>query len=140
MVSYSLSSAYASFGATPLSKLRALSAMAADGSMVLSCTPPYFVRSPPGVLRYEDKLTRAVDDVKGRKLLGEHLVLARDGELPVRMVVVSPPPRGRTSRSVHVRADLIGKVTQFDGDNFIVYFMRPEEPDEIKPKKKRQRD
>jgi hypothetical protein len=140
MVSYSLSSAYASFGATPLSKLRALSAMAADGSMVLSCTPPFFVRSTPGVLRYEDKLTRDADDVKGRKLLGEHLTLARDGELPVRMVVVSPPPRGRTSRSVHVRADLIGKVTQFDGDHFIVDFMRPEEPDEVKPKRKRQRD
>jgi hypothetical protein len=140
MVSYSLSSAYASFGATPLSKLRALSAMAADGSMVMSCAPPYFVRSAPGVLRYEDKLTRTPDDVRGRKLLGEHLTLARDGSLPVRMVVVAPPPRGRTSRSVHVRADLIGKVTQFDGDHFIVDFMRPEEPEEIKPKRKRPRD
>ena len=111
MVSYSLSSAYASFGATPLSKLRALSAMAADGSMVMSCAPPYFVRSAPGVLRYEDKLTRTPDDV-----------------------------RGRTSPSVHVRANLTGKVTQFDGDHFIVDFMRPGEPDEVKPKRKRQRD
>jgi hypothetical protein len=134
---YSLSSAYASYGAKAASKLRALSAIAGDGSMVLSCTPPYFVRPASGVLRYEDKLTRTPDDARGRKMLGDHLAQARDGDLTVRMVVISPAVAGRSARSVHVRNDLIGKVVQFDGDHFVVDFTRPEAP--VEPKVRRRR-
>jgi hypothetical protein len=139
MHNYSLTTAYTSFGAKASSKLRALSAIAGDGSLVLSCTPPYFVRPAKGVLRYEDKLTRSANDARGRKALGEHLVMARDGELPVRMVVISPAIAGKSAKSVHVRADLIGKVMQFDGDHFVVDFTRPEAAPEPKSSRKRLR-
>jgi hypothetical protein len=96
--------------------------------MVLSCTPPYFGRPAKGVLRYEDRLTRTAEDARGRKMLSGHLALARDGELPIRMVVISPPTDRKRSRGVHVRTDLIGKLVQFDGDRFVVDFTRPEVP------------
>jgi hypothetical protein len=119
--------AYAKFGAKPENRLRALSAIASDGAMVLSCTTPQFVRPARGILRYEDRLSRDADDANGKALLGEHLTRARDEQLPVRMVVVSSTTgnTGKSTRSFHVREDLVGKVTLFDGDHFIVDFTRP---------------
>jgi hypothetical protein len=81
--------AYAKFGAKPANRLRALSAIAEDGAIVLSCATPQFVRPARGILRYEDRLSREADDANGKALLGEHLTRARDENLDVRMVVVS---------------------------------------------------
>jgi hypothetical protein len=119
--------AYAKFGAKPGHRLRALSAIASDGAMVLSCATPQFLRPARGILRYEDRLSREADDAAGKALLGEHLTRARDEKLAVRMVVVSSATgsTGRSSRSFHVREDLVGTVTLFDGDHFIVDFTRP---------------
>jgi hypothetical protein len=118
--------AYAKFGAKPANRLRALSAVADDGAIVLSCATPQFVRPARGILRYEDRLSREADDATGKALLGEHLTRARDENLAVRMVVVSSATgtTGKSSRSFHVREDLVGKVTLFDGDHFIVDFTR----------------
>lgn len=118
--------AYAKFGAKPANRLRALSAIAEDGAMVLSCATPQFVRPARGILRYEDRLSREPDGATDKALLGEHLARARDEQLAVRMVVVSSATgaTGKSSRSFHVREDLVGKVTLFDGDHFIVDFTR----------------
>ncbi len=119
--------AYAKFGAKPENRLHALSAIASDGAMVISCTPPYFVRPERGVLRYEDRLSRDPEETNGKALLGQHLTQARDGNLVVRMVVLTnqTPPGGKPIRTIHVREDLVGKVTSFDGDHFIIDFTRP---------------
>jgi hypothetical protein len=124
----SLVDAFSKFGAKPANRLRGLSAIAADGAMVLNCSQPYFGHPTRGVLRYEDKLSREAEDAKGTVLLGQHLTLARDGELPIRMIVTSLIEVGtaKGSRSFHVRPDLIGKVVSFDGDHFIVDFTRPQ--------------
>ena len=122
----SLVDAFARFGAKPATRMRGLSAIAADGAMVINCSPPYFGHPARGVLRYEDRLTRDSDDLKGTALLGQHLALARDGELPIRMVVRTPVDAGSNKRgtSFHVRRDLIGKLVKFDGDQYIVDFTR----------------
>jgi hypothetical protein len=123
--------AYAKFGAKPENRLHALSAIAKDGgALVLSCTPPYFVRPGRGVLRYEDRLSRDAEDQNNKALLSQHLAKARDENLTVRMVVLTSvaAPSGKQSRSIHVREDLVGKVTLFDGDHFIVDFTRPAMP------------
>jgi len=122
----SLIEAYARFGAKPGNRLRALSAIAADGALVLSCTPPQFARAGKGVLRYEDRLSREPEDRAGKEVLAQHLSRARDEQLPVRMVVTANigAPDRKAGRSIHVREDLVGKVTQFDGDHFIVDFTR----------------
>jgi hypothetical protein len=124
----SLSDAFARFGAKPSNRLRGLSAMAADGALVLNCFLAYFGHPARGVLRYEDRLSRQSAGGSDTELLGRHLTLAHAGELPVRMVVSSRAVEGNGSSSsaCHVRTDLIGKVAEFDGDHFIVDFTRRE--------------
>jgi hypothetical protein len=122
----SLIDAFGKFGAKPSNRLRGLSAMAADGALVLNCQHGNFAHPSRGVLRYEDRLSRESADTKDTQLLGQHLTLARDGALPVRMVVTSivEARAGNSSRRCHVRTDLIGKVVTFDGDHFVIDFTR----------------
>lgn len=128
MTQLNLTTAYASFGAKTQNGLRSLSAIAQDGAVVLTCEYPYFVRSAPGILRYQDSVSRSGDEHRGSKSLREHLKLASESDCAVRLVVVSPARPGRSARAVHVRADLTGRVTDFDGDHFVVDFSRPPPP------------
>jgi hypothetical protein len=125
-----LRDAFARFDAKPSNRLRGLSALAGDGSLVLNCSLAYFGRPSRGVLRYEDTLSRQSPGNSDTELLGRHLTLAHAGALPVRMVVSSRTPDGNDSRSpsCHVRPDLVGKVASFDGDHFIVDFTRVAAP------------
>jgi hypothetical protein len=126
----SLVDAFGRFGAKPASRLQALSAMASDGALVLNCSGAYFAHPSRGVLRYEDRLSREPVRPKDVGLLGQHLTIARDGALPVRMIVTSRTEEkggGTGTRTCHVRPDLIGAVVEFDGDHFIVDFKRREE-------------
>jgi hypothetical protein len=123
-----LTDAFSRFGATPRNAIRGLSAIAVDGAVVLNCSQQHFAHPSRGVLRYEDSLSKEARDSKDATLLGQHLTLALDGALPVRMIVAfSADLRRGTSRGYHVRPDLIGKVVKFDGDHFMVDFTRPEQ-------------
>lgn len=119
--------AFGRFGAKPASRLGSLSAMAADGAMVLSCLPAHFGHPARGVLRYETRLSAAQSESKVITTLSEHLTRARDEDLPVRMIVTFPT-REKASKAGghHVRPDLIGKVVEFDGDRFVIDFTRPQ--------------
>ena len=123
-MSTSLVDAFAKFGATLKSPVSGRSAIAADGALVLSCSISCFRRPGPGVLRYEDVLSHDPRDSKSTALLGEHLTLARDGQLPVRMVVVAMNGEGKTRRNIYARPDLVGRLTELDADHFIVDFTR----------------
>lgn len=123
-MSTSLVDAFAKFGATLESPVHGRSAIADDGALVLSCSIPCFRRPGPGVLRYEDVLSREPRSTKSTALLGEHLTLARDGQLPVRMVVVALASAGKARRNIYARPDLVGRLTEFDGEHFIVDFTR----------------
>jgi hypothetical protein len=128
----SLVDAFRAFGAKPNSRLKCASAMAADGAMVLNCSQAQFGHPARGVLRYEDRLSREPVNPEESRRLSEHLTLARDGELPIRMVVMSRVVENSPGpRSFHVRPDLTGKVVKFDGDHFIVDFTRPEEMEAV---------
>ncbi len=127
MGNLSLAEAFASFGGKPRNRLYGTSAIAADGAMILTCSGGRYAHPAPGVLRYEDRLSRDPGRPAESRLLAENLGLAREGELPVRMIVLSrQPPQGagKATQRIHVRPDLVGKVTQFDGDHFIVDFVR----------------
>ena len=118
--------AFGRFGATPVQRVRGLSAIAADGAMVLNCSQSYFAHPSPGILRYEDRLSREPEPSKQVALLSQHLTRARDEALPVRMVVaVAPGMKGGAASGYHVRPDLVGKVVEFDGDHFKIDFTRP---------------
>lgn len=123
----SLVDAFGRFGSKPSNRIHSLSAIAADGAMVLNCSPAYFGHPAQGVLRYEDRLSREMPVTRCAELLSKHLTLARDDALPVRMIVRSAASEKKRTVSCHVRFDLIGKVVKFDGDHFIVDFTRTEE-------------
>jgi hypothetical protein len=127
-----LTDAFQRFGAKPSSRLHGRSAIATDGAMVLNCSTVYFGHPARGVLRYEDRLSRQPATSKDDGLLGQHLALARDGALPIRMIVTAAAGE-KTSSTCHVRPDLIGKIVTFDGDHFIVDFTRLEEPRQAAP-------
>ncbi|HEY6484576.1 MAG TPA: hypothetical protein VIY54_13715 [Steroidobacteraceae bacterium] len=129
--------AFDRFGARPSNRLRGRSALAADGALVLNCSQATFGHPARGVLRYEDKLSREPADTKDVVLLGQHLALARDGELPIRMVVpCRADANARRSQGFHVRPDLIGKIVKFDGDHFIIDFTRQEPVREVSSRRK----
>ena len=119
-----LIAAFAQFGAKPKNRLRCRSAIADDGALVLSCATPQFRHAGAGVLRYEDTLSRDSSDRLGTAVLREHLLLARDGRLPVRMIVIAVASESKPRRSIYARPDVIGKLIEFDGDRFIVDFRR----------------
>jgi hypothetical protein len=130
----SLVDAFARFGAKPANRLRALSAIASDGSVVLSCSHTLFGHPSQGVLRYEDKLSREGLENKDNVSLGQHLTQARDASLPIRMVVMTSllnASTAKTTRSFHVRPDLVGKIVKFDGDHYVIDFTRSEEMGEV---------
>jgi hypothetical protein len=122
-MSKSLIAAFAQFGATPKNRLRGRSAIAEDGALVLGCSALHFRHSGPGVLRYEDALSRDNSD-RSSAVLGEHLALARDGNLPIRMIVIADSGKGKPRYKFHTRPDVIGGLVEFDGDRFIVDFTR----------------
>ena len=127
VMNLSLVDAFGRFGAKPANRLRGQSAIAADGALVLSCSHSRFGHPAQGVLRYEGKLTKEGEEASANDLLGQHLTLARDGDLPVRMVVMTSlvdASTSKVSRSFHVRPDLIGKLVSFDGESYTVDFTR----------------
>jgi hypothetical protein len=123
----SLVDAFGRFGAKPANRLRGHSAIASDGALVLSCSYSKFGHPSQGVLRYEGKLVKEGTDAAVNDLLGQHLTLARDGDLPVRLVVMTSTEdavKNKVSRSFHVRPDLVGKLVSFDGESYVVDFKR----------------
>ncbi|HVO45906.1 MAG TPA: hypothetical protein VMT29_06180 [Steroidobacteraceae bacterium] len=122
----SLTNAFDRFGARPRNRFSSLSAIASDGALVLTCSSTNFNHPAQGVLRYETRLSSQTRSARDNQLLLEHLNLARDGELPIRMVVVAALTTKSGGRTFHVRPDLLGKLVKFDGDHLIVDFMRPD--------------
>ncbi len=135
----SLVAAFGKFGSKPSNRLRGLSAMAADGALVLNCSAEYFGHPEKGVLRYEDRLSREAVGTKCTDLLSQHLTRARDAALPVRMIVTPVDSGSRRSLRYHVRVDLVGKIVKFDGDHFIVDFTRAAESGEVTSVARRQK-
>ena len=132
MGSLSLQEAFAIVGGKPTNRLHSLSAIASGGAeMILGCAARRFKHPARGVLRYEDTLSRETPYPAGMRSLGEHLTQARDGNLPIRLIVITEKPEaaGKVSRAIHVRADLVGKVVEFDGERFVVDFVRSLEPE-----------
>jgi hypothetical protein len=135
-VNLSLTAAFEKLGAKPCSRVRSASVIALDGALVLNCAHTLFGHPSRGVLRYEDKLSRGGTSVREAEQLRQHLILARDGGLTVRMVITTAltgVKGDRSSRTFHARPDLVGKVVQFDGDHFIVDFRRCEQASKTAP-------
>lgn len=122
-----LAEAFAKFGGRPANRLHSQSAIAPDGALILKCSAGQYAHPERGVLRYEDRLSREAEHATESQALRDHLTLAHDGNLPVRMIVITENSEAAATsrtRAVHVRTDLVGKVVKFDGDHFVVDFVR----------------
>ncbi|MEO6078374.1 MAG: hypothetical protein ABIQ86_01155 [Steroidobacteraceae bacterium] len=137
MENLSLEVAFARYGAQAINKQRSLSALATDGSLVLSCESLHFSRPGIGILRYSRRLSELADTKARVTDLRTQLTAALDAGTTVRPVVITAP-KGLAKRVIHVRSDLEGRVVEFDGDSFSVDFTRPvAPPDEPKPKRRK---
>lgn len=123
--------AFLRFGVDVQGRQRLMSATAQDGSLVLVCQSSGFSRPGPGVLRYSSRLSLIPGRMAQVKLLREGLSAASADGKPVRLIIQTAGPGGGSAR-VHTRADLVGSVTEFDGDAYSVDFQRVEE-DEPEP-------
>jgi hypothetical protein len=128
----SLLEAFALFGGKPANRFYSVSAIAAGGAeMILSCSAKRFTHPARGILRYEDTLSREPAEYAAHsQLLGQHLTQAREGNLPIRMIVTTEKQdaTGKLTREIHVRVDLVGKVIEFDGERFAIDFVRNAAP------------
>jgi hypothetical protein len=124
--------AFTRLGADCTGRQRPLSATAQDGSLVLVCQSQGFSRPGTGVLRYTAQLSLIPGRRAQVQALRQSLEAAHSGGTPVRLIIQTPGT-GRTSTRNHVRADLTGSITVFDGDAYSVDFVRvvPEEPEPV---------
>jgi hypothetical protein len=124
------SDAFKSYGAKLVNPQWACSAIANDGSLVISCWS-HKLSFDDGVLTYTDRVSRWKTDSPGRKLLIEHLKMARDKDLLVRLVVATTTKPEKVDRGddasaipkkFHVKKEAVGKVVLFDDDNYVIKF------------------
>ncbi len=125
--------AFAKFGAKPINSMWAVSAMSVDGALVISCWAHLCKSGGKGVLLYSDCLSRWGGNKLGCNLLRTHLEGAVARGAPVRMVVATTSETevvdqghdaSKVKKTFHVREDLVGRVSAFDGDSYVIEFRR----------------
>jgi hypothetical protein len=132
MASLNLSEAFAQYGAKLVNPQWAVSAIADDGSVVMSCWFHY-LKAVDGALRYEDTLSRWSGNTAGNNLCRQHVEDAFNNNLPVRLVIAktddtAPVDSGQDASKVkkefYAKPEMTGRITYFDGDKFIIDFQR----------------
>lgn len=125
--------AFSKFGAKPTNQMWAVSAIAKDGAIVISCWAQYFKKGGVGALHYVDSLSRWSSNELGNRLLKTHLELAQAENRAILMVVATakrPELVETTSdastidKTFHIKEDVIGRLLSFDGDNFVIEFTK----------------
>lgn len=110
----------------------AYSAIAKDGALVISCWS-HKLKLQNGVLTYTDRLSRWDLNSPGKNLLTQHLREGLEQGLAVRLIVATTDQpdvvdRGeaadKISKTFHVKPEVVGTVTLFDGDNFLIDFRK----------------
>ena len=123
--------AFKKFSAKLDNPMWAVSAISEKGEFVLSCWSQYFEKGDKGVLRYVGRLSRWTGNTVGNNLLRSHLVKAYSETLPVRLVIATAErpeeveavcDASKIKKKFSVREDVVGRVTSFDGDSFVIEY------------------
>lgn len=126
-----ISAEFASYGAKLVNVQWAVSALA-NGELVLSLWSHRMTTQPDGSWIYRDKLSRWSGH--GNKLFGEHLRDAIENERPIRLVMArsdnvalieSGGDASKAKNTFKARPERLGKIVEFDGDNFSILFAPP---------------
>lgn len=129
----SFTECFAIYGAKLPNPQWAVSAIARDGSLVLSCWSVYFSRPGPTILRYTDRLSRWAGNEAGNRLLRSHIEEAFSSRRPVKLVIATPSDRrvvddgsdaSALKKIFHVKPEVTGVVASFDGDEYVIDFKR----------------
>ena len=132
MATLSFTESFGAYGAKLANPMWANSALADDGALVISCWS-HKLKLHEKVLTYTDHLSRWQHNTPGKNLLIEHLTKAHQEKLPARLVIATTDQpdvveRGEDASTIrktfHIREDVVGSVTVFDGDEFILEFRR----------------
>jgi hypothetical protein len=137
MDTVSLEQAFSRLG-VQIAGRRPLCGTAGDGSLVLVCQSSGFSRPNPGVLRYSSVLSQTDAGRSHVEELRVGLTAASAGQSPVRLIIQTPGA-GRIPARVHLRTDLVGSVSGFDGDAYSVDFVRPPVPQPETPARSRRK-
>jgi hypothetical protein len=128
-----LEDAFAKYKAKLKNPMWAVSAIADDGSLVVSCWAHLFGGGGKDVMRYTDTLSRWGNNSPGNNLLREHLIAAHSQQLPVRLVIATAANESelagvtdasKVKKTFHVKENVVGKVIDFDGDAFVMEFRK----------------
>src|SRR5260370_26248251 len=131
--------AFATFGAKLVNPRWAYSAIAEDGSVVLSCWHEFLKPARGSILRYEDSFARWSTNAPGKNLLRKHLYQAIEGKLPVRLIVARPKnaatilggrDASKVTKTFDVREDLVGEVVKLPTEKFVIDFRHLADLDE----------
>ena len=122
--------AFAYYGAKLKNTRWAYSAIAGDDSLVISCWERFLHTDVYGHKHYKDHLSRWHSNHPGKNLLTDHLRLAIEGNLRVRLIVakVDDPTESVSGdasslpKTFTIEKDFVGKVVEFDGDAFEIEF------------------
>jgi hypothetical protein len=126
----SFTDAFRAFDATLTNPQWAYSSIAKDGSLVISCWS-HKLKLSNRVLTYTDRLSRWKLNSPGKNLLTQHLRVAYDKNLDVRLVIATTDrpdvvDRGEEASTIrktfHIKENAVGRVTSFDNDNFVIEF------------------
>jgi hypothetical protein len=130
MSEVNLLEAFLSYKVKPATRAR--SAVTEDRALVLSCTYGRFQRAQSGILKYEEDLSGETG--AAATLLRTHLADALANELDIRLISAMPVQQAPSLETVvvtrpartsfHPRKDLVGRVTFFDGQRFVVEFRK----------------
>lgn len=133
MSDLTVNEAYAQYGAKLVNRQWAVSSIAENGDLVMSCWSHYFKTPEKGLLRYSDSLSRWNTNEAGNTLLKEHLAEAVKDNTPVRIVfattvetalVDSGLDVSAAKKKYHVRKDIKGHIVSFDGDKYVLDFKK----------------
>jgi len=127
-----LSDAFALYGAKLVNRQWAVSAIAEDGALVLSCWFHY-IKTIDGIWRYEDTLSRWIENAAGNNLCRQHVEDAFKNNRPVRIVIArtedtalidSGHDASKVKKEFYTKPKMTGRITHFDGDKFIIDFRK----------------
>jgi hypothetical protein len=125
--------AFAKFGASLRNPRWAYSAIASDGSIVLSCWNHMLVSQPDKSYIYDVNVSNWTKNPLGRELLIDHMQQAFVGRLPVRLVVAETKQRApvvagrdcsKLTKVFRPRDDLVGEVVTLSRERFVIKFRK----------------
>jgi hypothetical protein len=134
-MSISFTEAFAKYDATLTNTQWSFSAIAPDGSLVISCWQHKIsLLRETGVWRYSDCLSRFKQkNALGKAEFIKHLRSAYEEKLPVRLIIVSTKETAKVDagedasglpKEFDVREDRVGQVVSFDGDSYVIDFKK----------------